>query len=473
MNTSVPVLSTDGMRAWEQASWKSGLREREVITRVGAALASWLRGNIAPGSRLLLACGKGHNGDDVRAAVPHLAGFAVEVVEVRDPATDLARLQGALGRHPAVIIDGLFGIGLNRPLEAPWIRVIELLNQCRIRIVAMDVPSGLDADSGQTLGAAIRADWTLTVGAVKRGLIRMAAAEFTGRIVVLREVGLLPWSDSLVAPQAWVGDEAEFEGWPPPRHSTAHKGDFGHVVILAGSVGYHGAAVLAARGALRARPGLVTVVTAPDTYLPVASQLAAAMVRPWSPEFRLPPKTTAVVVGPGLADPGLPDGIRRWIADLWSGCHVPVVADASALDALPSGAVPPHGIRVVTPHAGEAGRLLGVSPLEVQSDRIGALERLSSRLGKAWVVLKGQGTLVGRSGELPWWNPTGNAGLAQGGSGDVLAGFLGASLAQPALAADIVRTLRGAVFRHGQAADRLEATREPWSAEDLARLVRW
>jgi NAD(P)H-hydrate repair Nnr-like enzyme with NAD(P)H-hydrate dehydratase domain len=150
-----------------------------------------------------------------------------------------------------------------------------------------------------------------------------------------------------------------------------------------------------------------------------------------------------------------------------------VVADASALDALPSGAVPPHGIRVVTPHAGEAGRLLGVSPLEVQSDRIGALERLSSRLGKAWVVLKGQGTLVGRSGELPWWNPTGNAGLAQGGSGDVLAGFLGASLAQPALAADVVRTLRGAVFRHGQAADRLEATREPWSAEDLARLVRW
>jgi NAD(P)H-hydrate repair Nnr-like enzyme with NAD(P)H-hydrate dehydratase domain len=94
-------------------------------------------------------------------------------------------------------------------------------------------------------------------------------------------------------------------------------------------------------------------------------------------------------------------------------------------------------------------------------------------MGNAWVVLKGQGTLVGRSGELPWWNPTGNAGLAQGGSGDVLAGFLGASLAQPSLAADVVRTIRGAVFRHGQAADRLEATREPWSAEDLARAVRW
>lgn len=473
MKTPVPVLSAEGMRGWEQASWKSGLREREVIARVGAALATWLRQSMTAGSRLLLVCGKGHNGDDVRAAVAHLAGFAVEVADVRDPVTDLGRLQSALGRHPDVIIDGLFGIGLNRPLEAPWIRVIELLNQSPARIVAMDVPSGLDADSGQVLGAATRADWTLTVGAVKRGLIRTEVAEFTGRLVVLREVGLLPWSESLAAAHAWVGDEAEFRDWPPARKSTAHKGDFGHVVILAGSVGYHGAAVLAARGALRAQPGLVTVVTSPDAYLPVASQLAAAMVRPWTPDCRLPSRATAVVVGPGLADPGLPDGLRRWIADLWTGCEVPVVADASALDVLPSASGPAGSVRVLTPHAGEAGRLLGVSPAEVQADRLGALERLSVRMGNAWVVLKGQGTLVGRAGELPWWNPTGNAGLAQGGSGDVLAGFLGASLAQPSLVADVVRTIRGAVFRHGQAADRLEAAREPWSAEDLARVVRW
>lgn len=270
-----------------------------------------------------------------------------------------------------------------------------------------------------------------------------------------------------------MGHSGEFDCWPPPRAQASHKGDLGHVCLLAGSLGFHGAAVLAARAALRARPGLVTVVTAPEVFVPVASQLVAAMVRPWESGGSLPPRTTAVVVGPGLADPRLPADFREFIVSGWRSWKVPVVADASALDWLPRGVDAGPSLRVITPHAGEAARLLGSDAAQVQADRTGTLEQLSAAFGGAWVILKGPGTLVGRSGEWPWWNPTGNAGLAQGGSGDVLAGFLGGSLAQPALWADPMRTLRGAVFRHGEAADRLEAGGEPWSAEQLADGIRW
>lgn len=468
-----PVVSVAGMRAWEQASWQSGRLPSEVIAHVGLALTGWIRLTCRPGSRLLLLCGRGHNGDDVRAAVPLLSDFTCDSVDVCDPVGDLPAVVAALGRQPDLVVDGLFGIGLNRLLDSDWRDLIDRVNAAALPVVAMDVPSGLDADSGAVHGTAIRACWTLTVGAAKRGLIATGAAEYVGRLKVFADVGLLPWTPEICPPEAWIGHSGEFEGWPPARAIASHKGDFGHVCILAGSLGYHGAAVLAARAAMRARPGLVTVVTAPEVFQPVAAQLAAAMVRPWEPGMALPSRTTAVVAGPGLADPRIPGNFRDFVMSGWRTWDVPIVADASALDWLPPSKDTAPGVRVITPHAGEAARLLGTSVASVQADRMASLRRLSETFGGAWVVLKGQGTLVGRSRELPWWNPTGNAGLAQGGSGDVLAGFLGASLAQSAMKDGMERTLRGAVFRHGQAADRLEAGGEPWSAEDLSRQIRW
>lgn len=471
--TPIPVLDVDGMRAWERATWAAGVREDEVIARVGGALAARIRSWHRPGERLLLLCGRGHNGDDVRAAVPHLGDFTIEVLEVRNPAAALDGLREALARRPACVVDGLFGIGLNRPLDADWIRLIGALNGSGLPVLAVDVPSGLDARTGLAQGAAVRAAVTLTVGAPKVGMMAEPAAEFVGRLEVLEDIGLVPWSESVCAPVGWFGSAGEFEGWPPRRAASSHKGDFGHVCLVAGSLGYHGAAVLAARAALRAGPGLVTVVTAPDSHVPVASQLAAAMVRPWEPGAALPGRTTAVVVGPGLADPRLPGELRGWVAEGWRSWPVPVVADASALEWLPRGAAGVGAVRVLTPHPGEAARLLGVPAGEVQVDRVAAARRLSREFGGAWAVLKGRGTVVVSGDGLPWWNPTGNPGLAQGGSGDVLAGFMGGLLAQPALAADAGRAVRGAVYWHGAAADFLASLDDPWSAEDLAGAIRW
>jgi len=470
---SVPVLTVAGMRAWEQASWQDGIQQADVIEQVGAALATWIRGRFSRDARILLLCGKGHNGDDGRAAMAHLPGLQCEGVDVVDPGADASAVAAALARKPALVVDALFGMGLNRPLDPGWQKIVAQVNASGLPIAAVDVPSGLDADTGAVLGAAIRATWTLTVGAAKRGLIAGCASEQVGRLEVLSDVGLGPWTPDIAEPAAWMGCSAEFNGFPPPRPGSAHKGDFGHACIIAGSVGYHGAAVLAARAALRARPGLVTVVTTPDAYGPVASQLAAPMVRPWAPSMPLPARTSSVVMGPGLADSGIPASLREWLCEGWRTWEVPVIADASALDWIPRERVAAKALRVVTPHAGEAARLLNTRSSIVQADRPAALQALSALLGGAWVILKGQGTLVGRRGELPWWNPTGNPGLAQGGSGDVLAGFLGGSLAQATMLTDAERTLRGTVFRHGEAADRLETLGEPWSSEDLARAVRW
>ncbi len=468
---ALPILSVARMRSWESASWAAGTREADVIARVGGVLAAALRRHARPGDRLLFLAGNGHNGDDVRAALPHLAAFAVESIDVTDPAAQRHAVAAALGRKPDWVVDGLFGIGLNRPLSEAWRALFGTVDASGARVLAMDVPSGLDADTGNTWGAAIRADVTLTVGAPKRGLLAPAAVGRVGRLEVATDVGLnatIPALPGEGVPDTWT-EASDAEGFPGRRRVDAHKGDFGHVAIVAGSVGYHGAAVLAAGGALRARPGLVTVITMRDTCLPVAAQLASAMVQPWVPGGALPAKATSLVVGPGLAHPDaaatLRDAMRAW----WHGFAGPVVVDASALDWLEPG-VPAAGVgpRIVTPHPGEAARLLGTDAATVQADRPAALRAISARLGGCWVVLKGHHTLVGRAGDPIGWNGSGNPGLAQGGTGDVLAGYLGGLLAQTPAPADVPRAIRAAVWHHGATADALEHSGRAWTSEDLA-----
>ena len=263
----------------------------------------------------------------------------------------------------------------------------------------------------------------------------------------------------------------DLAGFPPHRPAAGHKGTFGHLGIVAGSLGYHGAAVLAARGAQRARPGLITLLTQPEVYVPIASQLQAVMVRPFDPGAALE-DFSAILVGPGLASPQMPAALRHMATRLWTDAEVPVIVDASALDWLPlDQPVPPDSIRVITPHPGEAARLLQSSVPEVQSDRIQAVRQLSERLGGAWVVLKGHQTLVGRATGEVFLNPTGSPDLAQGGSGDVLAGYLAGWLAQPALRELAPTAIRHAVWQHGAAADALSAERDNWVVEDLVKRV--
>jgi hydroxyethylthiazole kinase-like uncharacterized protein yjeF len=247
-----------------------------------------------------------------------------------------------------------------------------------------------------------------------------------------------------------------------------HKGSYGHSVIFAGSVGYHGAAVLASRAAQRAQPGLVTVFTDSDVYVPVASQLQAVMVQPWDPDSLVPETTTAILAGPGLASPSLSAKEHKAVLLLWHDLPQPMVVDASALDWLvPDSHAPADALRVITPHPGEAARLLKTTITAVQADRVAALRALSQRFGDCWVVLKGHQTLIGRSAGEVRVNSSGNPQLAQGGSGDVLAGFLAGLFAQPALQTDPLRTLSFGIWEHGRAADRLQTSGHPWTVENL------
>jgi NAD(P)H-hydrate epimerase len=280
---------------------------------------------------------------------------------------------------------------------------------------------------------------------------------------VATEVGLI--TCPLKSELNWTLAE-DFCGFPPARAVATHKGTYGHAAIIAGSVGYHGASVLAARGAQRAQPGLNTVHTQEGAYHPVASQLQAVMVSPWKREADLS-HYTAILVGPGLAAVDLPDEIKKVTGELWLNSEVPIIVDASALAWLPPGRVPDKALRLITPHPGEAARLLDTASKDVQADRVKSLRRLSERYGNTWIVLKGHQTLIGRSSGDVFVNSSGNPHLAQGGSGDLLSGYLVGLLAQSALQEDPLKTIRYAVWQHGAAADRLQNSRPNWVIEEL------
>jgi len=453
------------MREWEKATWATGQTEAEVIRRVGKRIARRARKLTGEDDVILILAGKGHNGDDARAAKEFLDDRKVKILELFLPDTDLLPLEMALREKPALLIDGLFGIGLNRPLSEAWQKIISAINAAKIPVLAVDVPSGLNADTGETFGAAIEAAVTLTIGAPKTGTLAAPAWPYVGRLEVTEDVGLVPCP--LKSDLMWTQAE-DFQNYPPRRPEAGHKGTFGHVAIIAGSPGFHGAAVLTTRGAQRAQPGLVTVFPQPDVYGVVAAQLQAAMVTAWQATTKFPDRTSGLLIGPGLAARGLMDSLRQPLHQWWRDLDYPVVVDASALDYVAAGPYTKKPGRVVTPHPGEAGRMLSWPVPKVEANRVAALREISKRFSNCWVVLKGHQTLVGRSEGEIFVNPSGNPHLAQGGSGDLLSGFIAGLLAQPPLQANVGRTVRYAVWQHGAAADRLQATRTNWTVEDLA-----
>ncbi len=461
----VPVINIAGMREWEKATWATGQTEAEVIRLVGKRVARRARRLTNADDFILILAGKGHNGDDARAAKEFLDGRKVKVLELLLPETDLLKLEMKLKEKPALIIDGIFGIGLNRALSEKWKNIIAAVNAAQIPVLAVDVPSGLNADTGEHFGVAIEAAVTVAIGASKLGMLAAQAWPYVGRLEVADDVGLVacPAKSEL----NWTLAE-DFQNFPPPRPVADHKGSFGHAGIIAGSMGFHGAAVLATRGAQRAQPGLVTLSTQENIYPVVAPQLQAAMVNIWRPDAKIPEAISAVLIGSGMAAPEAKEKLQQVMKTYWSELACPLVVDASALDILEGGKFPENGIRVLTPHPGEAGRLLNLPTAKVQADRVGALRAISKKFGGCWVVLKGHQTLIGRAEGEIFVNPSGNPHLAQGGSGDLLGGFITGLLAQPKLQADAGKTLRYAVWQHGAAADQLQAERANWTVEDLA-----
>lgn len=460
---SLPVITAAQMREWEKATWDSGQTEAEVIRRVGKRVARRARKLTRSGDAILILAGKGNNGNDARAAIEFIDDRKLEILNVTSPETDLPRLESLLRQEFSLIVDGLFGIGLNRPLDEHWQKLISAVNESQIPVLAVDTPSGLNCDTGLPEGAAIQAALTLTVGAPKAGMLAQSAWPFVGRLEVLEEVGLVPCPAQSECHWTMAKD---FDRFPPRRQEAGHKGVHGHVAIVAGSLGFHGASVLASRAAQRAQPGLVTLYTDEPVYHVVASQLQAVMAGIFRPEMKFPDTATAILLGPGLHGQGVADAMRKTVQRLWRDSPLPLVADASALDLL-SPHVLPKAVRIITPHPGEAARMLNSTSKHVQEDRPRALRELSKRFGNCWVVLKGHQTLVGCADGEFYVNSSGNPFLGQGGSGDVLSGYMAGLLAQPPLQKDIRTTLRFAVWRHGAAADALQEKGKAWVVEDL------
>lgn len=467
----LPVISVAQMREWEERTWAAGVSVEAVMNQAGGAVADWAESLAeVPDPSILFLIGKGNNGGDARIAAEALTARGsndrIQVIEVNDGTEALPDLSDV-----SLVVDGLFGIGLNRELSADWCDFIGKLNavthEFRIPVLSVDVPSGLDADTGQPRGAAVRADYTLTFGAPKIGLIAECASEFVGHLKVAADI------DFCDAPPLgelrWV-DADDFKRFAPKRLANSHKGSFGHVGIIAGSMGYHGAAVLAARAAASSGVGLVSVFT--PAYAPVAAQLQSAMVHPWDANvIHTLSACTAVVIGPGLGGPDVPESLRRVAVNLWRDSENPIVVDASALEWIANEPIPENAVRVVTPHPGEAARFLDTTPGIIQTNRIQAMRKVSAICGGAITVHKGRHTLIGGIEGPVSINSTGNPHLAQGGSGDVLAGHLGGWLARKDIQSAPMEVVAQAVWRHGAAADHLSSFNYAWGLEALLMVL--
>jgi NAD(P)H-hydrate epimerase len=335
-------------------------------------------------------------------------------------------LSGAALQGFDVIVDAIFGTGLSRTPPSAVCNAIAAVAAARAvgtGVLAVDVPSGLSSDSGAVLGAAIGADLTVTFIGNKLGLYIGDGPDHAGT-VVFAPLDAAPSRLAGLSPHACLLDQSDLQLHLPPRPRNAHKGQHGHVLIIGGDLGMGGAVLMAARAALRAGAGLVTVATRPEHAAAVTAAQPELMVRGIEQPEQLGPllvRATVVAIGPGL-------GRGDWGRMLWDAVHGrgPMVVDADGLNLL-SEQPSRNEDWILTPHPGEAARLLGVETRDVQTDRITAVCALRARYGGV-VVLKGSGSLI--AGAIPRLCPYGNPGMSVGGMGDVLTGVVAALRAQ-------------------------------------------
>jgi NAD(P)H-hydrate epimerase len=443
-----------------------------------------------PNSRVLILCGRGNNGGDGygMARILHKTGLKVTVLVLsefnkiagdalvnleilRRIGLDILQVtsegqwkkQRRLLKDCDFIIDGLLGTGLNSPVRGFYARVIDDLNRANKPVTAIDIPSGLNADTGQVMGVAVQADLTITFGLPKVGQLVFPGAGLVGRLVQI-DIGIPDAVVERIPSRYRLTEAGDFHDLFASEKPDIHKGNRGHLLVLAGSTGKTGAATLASLGALRAGAGLVTLGI-PRSLNPILeNKLTEAMTFPL-PEtaesslsleaekeiFRLMEGKTAVAIGPGLSTHTETSLLLRRIV---AGCPLPMVIDADGLNALFSDLsvlAKCRGRAVLTPHPGEMARLAGISNSEVQADRIGIAEAFAQK-HRCCLVLKGARTVIAEPEGQIHINPTGNPALSSGGSGDVLTGLIGGLLARgwpPAKAAV------AGVYLHGLAADRL------------------
>lgn len=488
-----------------------------LMENAGKSVADFIQarfGDLAQ-RRIVVLCGKGNNGGDGFVAARHLLkmGAKPQVFLITDPrdvkgdaATNLTRWKRASRKLVAIrgigawhssraalasadiIVDALLGTGLRGPAEGLLAEVIQDINRREPTqmVVAVDIPSGLAADTGEFAASTVRADYTVTFTAPKLGMFLRDASDVVGRLTVcdigsprglIEEVGKgsLRWSEA-----------GDFRSFAVPRSAAGHKGDYGHALIVAGSAGKSGAAILAAWAALRAGAGLVTAAV-PEPVLPiVAGHTPEIMTEPLaatetgSIAFRniesgrfdaIRTGKQAIGMGPGLSThPETQKFIRKALGNR----SVPIILDADGLNAF-AGCAPElkhrEGALCVTPHPGEMARLLGCSSRDLQARRIERAQRAAVDWN-ACVILKGHHTVTATPGGRAWINSTGNPGMASGGTGDVLTGMLAGLTAQYG-AESWPELLAWGVYLHGLAGDIAAACvgEVPLMASDLIRAI--
>jgi len=456
-----------------------GVAVMEVaIQAVAAAIRAHHRDDAARGT--VVVCGTGNNGGDGWGIARWLHGWGLPVrvwatgaPRTGTDAATMAAVARAVGvsegpgvHGAALIVDAVFGTGLDRPVDGALREVLEAMRAAQAPVIAVDLPSGLHADSGQLLGVCVPAARTVTFGRAKPGLFSGAGLRHRGVLQVV-DIGLDvgPGVHEAVAEWPTAADLAS--RWPR-RAQGAHKGTSGRLWVVAGSTAMAGAAVLCCRGALAAGASLVTLRVPRGAIPRLAALPPEVMVSIGGPGDVLTslgvPPGVAVAAGPGLGGgDALPDALQASLETLWRQHAGPVVFDADALVGVGAAADAP---RVLTPHPGEAGRLLGRTAAEVEQDRLGSAAALADG---AVALLKGPHTVVAAPGHLPSLNDTGGPVLATGGAGDVLTGVIGALLARGVSARDAARL---AAWVHGAAGDQLSAARaEGWTASDVAAAI--
>jgi NAD(P)H-hydrate epimerase len=485
------ILTAAQMRNIDRrATERFGIPSIVLMENAATAVVDAIFAHYPDCDRVAIVCGVGANGGDGFAVARHLENRGVVPViliagdrakYIGDARTNLTicerlgipmydvgtSVDDALV-HAAdadLIVDAIFGTGLNRAPEGIYTDLIQAIAELRLPVIAVDLPSGANASSPVPFEPCINAEVTVTFAAPKLCHVFEPAASYCGEVIVA----------DISIPDAAIEDEnvtlalitpRDLQPLVAPRLSSTHKGTYGHLAVVAGSPGRSGAAVMCARGAIRTGAGLVTVITDPETAKLVHAGSIESMT---SSDDDFLERKNAVLIGPGLADD---DASYARVRELVGKIELPMIIDASALNAFASRAneLNPHKRpRVITPHPGELARLLGRTANEINDDRIAAA-RDAARITNCVAVLKGYQTLIADPDGQVRVNPTGNPGMASGGMGDVLAGIIGALLARDV---DPFEAACCGVYLHGLAGDILkdEMGDTGLAATDLAERV--
>jgi len=498
------ILTAEAMREVDRSAIE-GLGIPSLVLMENAALGvvdalGGASGPIGAAESAAIFCGPGNNGGDGLAIARHLSvrgwevavflatggkdlsgdagvqlgicrkmGLSISEITAEDDAWEA--LAAAVDLD--LIIDALFGTGLARPLSGLFQLLVEGINDLPRPCVAVDLPSGLNGSRADPFGPHIWADLTVTFAAPKIAHVLAPAAEAAGELVVA-DLGIPPRLVDEVEEEGGRLEllvEDEIAGWLSPRQRDAHKGTFGHALLVAGSPGKAGAAILAARAAVRSGAGLVTIAV-PEPILgtvDLGSLESMTLMLSSDAVLQALEGKAVLAVGPGL---GQDEPAVRLIRQIVAAAELPLVLDADGINAFAENAAAltqRKAFTVLTPHPGELGRLLGISAKDVQADRLRMVRRAAQETGSI-VVLKGGRTLIAEPGGSVWVNPTGNPGMATGGSGDVLTGLTAGLIAQrEAYGLEVLDAVLLAVFLHGLAGDLavVEKGENALAAQDL------